>query len=312
MGFNKIISQNKALKILKGTILTNRIPNAFLFIGEPYVGKTTTAILYAKAINCQKPENFSSCDSCDSCIKIEKGLHPDVRVVVPDKNFITVDVIRDIEEFLSYRNLEGKYKVAIIKQADRMNESAANAFLKTVEEPPSNTTIILTCENPYSLPEPLVSRCFKIYFSPLSSEECKKLIPDSPDKDFLLKISMGKPGLIFSKDMIKEKKWFFSLMQEIIGGSKKALWKDNEEIKWSFDLIFIMLRDVIINKFIKNYNPVQILDFSDVRLKEDIKLEDIIAIYDELQEIKRSIDLNLNKSILWNYTGTLLRRLINA
>lgn len=313
MGFNKIVGQNKALKLLKGTILKNRIPNAFLFIGEPHVGKTTSAIAYAKALNCMSPEDLSSCDNCSSCRKIDKGLHPDVRVVISDKDVITVEMIREVEEFLSYRNLEGKYKVAIIKQADKMNQSAANAFLKTVEEPPLNSTIILTCENPHSLPEPLVSRCFKIYFSSLSIEDCKKLIPDSEDKDFLLKIVMGKPGLIFSKDMVKEKKWFLNLLNDMLENKKKTFWKDNEEIKWSLDLVFILLRDIIIKRIVKDTSN-QIFDFSDIFFKghKNINIEDIFKIFDELQEIRKNIDLNLNKSILWNYTGTLLRRLLNA
>ena len=165
MSFKQIVSQQNAIKLLKGTLERNRVPGAFLFIGEPFIGKTTTALEYAKALNCYKINDYESCDNCISCKKIEKGIHPDFKKISVDKDFITIENIRDIEEFLSLQTLEGKYKVVILKNAEKLNKSAANAFLKTLEEPPPNSILILTCENVDALPEPLVSRTFKVYFN---------------------------------------------------------------------------------------------------------------------------------------------------
>lgn len=310
MGFDKIASQENAIKLLKGTLKTKKIPNALLFLGDAHIGKTSTAIAYAKALNCLNSKNEDSCDNCLSCKKIEQGLHPDVKIIAPEKDLITVNIIREVEEFVALTPLEGKYKVAIIKEAHKMNNAAANAFLKTVEEPPFSTTIILICEDIHSLPEPLISRCFKVYFKPLSIDAIKKIIPDMQHKDILLKIIMGKPGLFISRDILKDIQWFADTLKNIKEKNKKSVWKDNEEIKWWIDFLCIFLRDSLVKltyKASSDYCPILPLDF---KLKKNISEEEIFNLYEELQNIKRNIDLNLNKSILWNYMVSCLNNII--
>ncbi len=305
MGFDKIISQEKVIKLLKGTLKTKKIPNAFLFIGDSYIGKTQTAIAYAKALNCPD-KNLDFCDECPSCKKINSGLHPDVKVITPEKDVITVGNIREVEEFVSFHPLEARYKVIIIKEAHKMNQSAANAFLKTIEEPPLNTTIILICENIHTLPEPLISRCFKIYFAPLSINSMKEIIPDSPQKDLLIKLAMGRPRLFTSRNMLKDIQDFADTLKN---KNRKLTWKDNEEIKWWIDFLCIFLRDAISNKFTSNYCQILPINF---KLKENVTVHEILNLYEELQELRKNIDLNLNKSILWNYTEKLIGRIINV
>lgn len=317
MSFHRIESQDKAIKLLKGTLITKKIPNAFIFIGDPYIGKTSTAIAYAKSLNCLNPENdYDSCGICLSCTKIESGLHPDVKVLAPEKDIITVNNIREIEEFVSFQPLEGKYKVVIMKQANKMNQAAANAFLKTVEEPPLNTIIILICENMHTLPEPLVSRCFKVYFKPLSIDTIKKFIPDNPDKENLIRLVMGRPGLLISKDILKDIQWFAATLENVEERNKKSVWKDNEEIKWWIDFLCIFLRDSLV-KILKNVEPLKQIDSDccpilhlDFKLKKNITAEEILELYEELQSIRKNIDLNLNKSILWNYLVSRIHSLI--
>lgn len=304
MGFDEIVSQEKAIRLLKGTLRTKKIPNAFLFIGDSYIGKTTTAIAYAKALNCLNSEE-DSCDICESCKKIQQGLHPDVKILAPEKDVITVNNIREVEEFVSFQPLEGKYKVVIIKQAHKMNHAAANAFLKTVEEPPLRTTIILICENVHTLPEPLISRCFKIYFTPLSSDAVKKILPQVSEDS--IRIIMGKPGLFISRDILKEIQWFAATLKNIKEKNKKSLWKDNEEIKWWIDFLCIFLRDCLVTLLGNTCCPILPLDF---KLKENVSVQEVFDLYEELQHIKRNVDLNLNKSILWNYLVCWLDRLI--
>lgn len=307
MGFAQIISQEKVIKLLKGTLRTKKIPSAFLFIGEPYMGKTQTAIAYAKALNCLSfDSNLEFCDECVSCKKIDSGLHPDVKVIAPEKNLITVNNIREVEEFVSFHSLSARYKVIIIKEAHKMNQSSANAFLKTLEEPPLNTVIILTCENLHTLPETLISRCFKIYFTPLSVTSMDKIISDSPQKEILIRLAMGRPGLFLSKDILKEIQQFADRLKD---KDKKSIWKDNEEIKWWIDFLCIFLRDVLSNKFSSNCCRILPLNF---KLKEDVTAEEILNIYEKLQEARKNIDLNLNKSILWNYMENLLRGVIDV
>lgn len=308
MSFKRIVSQQNVIKILKGTLERNRVIGAFLFIGDPFIGKTTTAIEYAKALNCYNLENADSCDNCISCKKIEKSIHPDFKKISVYKDVITIENIREIEEFLSLQPLEGKYKVVILKNAEKMNRSAANAFLKTLEEPPINTVIILTCENVDSLPEPLVSRTFKVYFKPLSAEALQNLI-DSEDKNQqTIKLSMGRPGIFDSVDLAKKSQFFIESLQ--LKNIKKSPWKDNEELKWWLDLFFIVLRDKICKKIIGN-GCYQYLNLK-INFNENVSLNELFIVYDKLQEIRRNIDLNLNKSIIWNYISNLLRSMING
>ncbi|MDI6865962.1 DNA polymerase III subunit delta' [Thermodesulfovibrio yellowstonii] len=311
MGFNKIISQEKAIKLLKGTLRTKKIPNALLFLGDAYIGKTSTAIAYAKALNCLNSENEDSCDSCESCKKIEQRLHPDIKIIAPEKDVITVNTIREVEEFVSLKPLEGKYKVVIIKEAHKMNNAAANAFLKTVEEPPFMTTIILICENIHNLPEPLISRCFKVYFTPLSIDAIKKIIPDMQQESFF-RIIMGKPGLFMSRDILKDIQWFSATLKNIKENNKKAIWKDNEEIKWWIDFLCIFLRDSLIKLINKVSSDCCLILPLDFKLKENISVQEIFNLYEEVQNIKRNIDLNLNKSILWNYLVSCINNLITS
>ncbi len=290
--------------MLKGTLHRNKIPGAFLFIGEPFIGKTTTAIEYVKALLCYNTKN-DSCDNCIACKKIEKGIHPDIKIIKPDKEIIPIETIREVEEFLSLQPLEGKYKAVIIKNSEKMNRAAANAFLKTLEEPPSNNVIILTCENTDSLPEPLISRTFKIYFNPLSTEAIKKLIPHQDNYEELIRLSMGRPGIFESFDLVKKINFFIDSLQ--IKKIKKSPWRDNEELKWWLEFLFIVIRDQICLKIrgTENYSHLPI------KFRDNLLLEDLFAIYDRLLEIRKNIDLNLNRAIVWNYISKTLRRVIN-
>lgn len=310
MSFKRIVSQERVIKLLKGTINKGRIPGAFIFSGDPLIGKTTTAIEYAKALNCQLLEDNDSCDSCPSCKKIDRGIHPDFKIIKAEKDTITVENIRELEEFVSLSPLEGKYKVVIVKNAEKLNQYAANAMLKTLEEPPPSTLIILTCENVDILPEALVSRAFKVHFTPLSREAVEKLIESSIDnraeKNQIIKFSMGRPGFFLSMDILKRLELFKDTLW--LKRQRKSPWKDNEEIRLWLDFLFIFLRDMICFKILYEKTNLY-FEIKDAGGK--ISLEQLFTYYDKLQNIRKNIDLNLNKSILWNYCDKILRRLLD-
>lgn len=301
MSFRRIVSHDSVIRLLKGTIRRNRIPGAFLFLGEPFIGKTTTAIEYAKALNCLNSTDFDSCDVCISCKKIEKEIHPDFKKVIPEKDIIGIETIREIEEFLSLKTLEARYKVVILRNSERMNRSAANAFLKTLEEPPSNTVIILTCDNIDALPEPLVSRTFKVHFKPLPIKAIEEVINPEQKRIDLIKLSMGRPGILESSDLQKKIDFFYDSLRS--KSFNKSPWKDNEDLRWWIDLLLILIRDKICEKLIKG-KSYHYLKFE---ILENRTLENLFSIYEKVLEIRKNIDLNLNKSILWNYISALLK-----
>ncbi|MBI5167421.1 MAG: DNA polymerase III subunit delta' [candidate division NC10 bacterium] len=167
MAFRCIIGQERALALIRRSLAKDRLPQAYLFTGPQGVGKRLAALALAKALNCQGPADGDSCGSCLSCRKIDKGLHPDVRIVEPEGAFIRIDQIRELTEDLSRRPYEGRRKVYILDQAERMGLEAANAFLKTLEEPPGTALLILVTPSPEALLPTVRSRCQEVKFNPL-------------------------------------------------------------------------------------------------------------------------------------------------
>ncbi|MBS1113480.1 MAG: polymerase subunit gamma and tau, partial [Nitrospirae bacterium] len=180
MSFRDIIGQDRAVRILLKTIERARIPSSYLFAGESGIGKKLTAINLAKALNCLQPRThvsrlttYDCCDACSSCKKIDANIHPDFTLILPENGQIRIEEIRAIDSTLSLKAFEGTYKTVIIDDADTLNQSAANAFLKTLEEPPADSLIVLISSNPDRLPDTIRSRCSRINFMPLPPKACE-------------------------------------------------------------------------------------------------------------------------------------------
>jgi DNA polymerase-3 subunit delta' len=188
MGFKDIIGQETAKKILQSQIESNRVGTSYIFYGPEGVGKTLTASTFAKAVNCEG-NRIDSCDKCKSCIEIDKRLdlkRLDLRLKNPDfwfitteagKNSIGIDQIKNIKVHTSYHTAELRHRFIIIKKADALTEEAANAFLKTLEEAPHNTTFILTTTKINAIIPTVKSRCHQIQFRRLKPAEIEKLVP---------------------------------------------------------------------------------------------------------------------------------------
>ncbi len=302
--------QPKALKILAGTIKKNKLPSAILMLGQGGVGKRLAAVNYAKAVNCFSPVDFDSCDSCLSCQKTDSGIHPDIHIIEPINNEIKTDAIRRLEEILSLKPFEGRKKFIIIDDSDRMNPNAANAFLKTLEEPPDSSIIILISSNEDALPDTIISRCLRISFAPLPSESCKKIILSHAapkDINLYMNLSMGRPGIAITRNFSEEKTWFLTLLKNMINDVSKETWVDREQMKSWIDLSLIFIRDAVIYKVTGSK--------SDTMLGETCECESIkkaLDAYNELQGIINLIDSNLNKSVTWNHVSGIMKSVYHA
>ncbi|MGN6731308.1 MAG: ATP-binding protein, partial [Candidatus Binatia bacterium] len=160
MSFAEIIGHTKQLAILRSALSAARLHHAYLFIGPDGIGKRTAAVAVAKAIHCEEnTDDF--CGICANCARISDGNHPDVRVIQPllDKKEISIQQIREIERQLSFRSFSGRHKIAVIDPATLMNLSAQNALLKTLEEPPADSVIVLIAPNSGGLLPTVRSRC---------------------------------------------------------------------------------------------------------------------------------------------------------
>jgi|GEM_PF-193190 len=179
MSFEGLLDQDHAKKFLMGYLRTGRIPNAFLFCGPKGVGKKTAARLLAKALNCQKEgEGIDSCGQCPSCVAMDRDRHPDWRCFAPERGSLTlgIDQIRTLKSAVSLKSSWGGYKVVVVLEAERMTQEAANALLKTLEEPPHKTVIILTASARDGLERTIVSRCQHVGFELVKHETIRSVL----------------------------------------------------------------------------------------------------------------------------------------
>ena len=161
-----IIGHHQILKQLYHAIASNRVAGAYLFVGVANVGKETVALNFAKSINCRTSDE-GACGTCLSCRKADDGNHPDLQIIRPSGAWIKIDQIRELQKRIIYRPLEGVRKVYILTEAERMNLEAANCLLKTLEEPPADSGLILLTTNLDALLPTIRSRCQIIPFHPL-------------------------------------------------------------------------------------------------------------------------------------------------
>jgi len=157
--FADILGQELALTVLRQALATGA-SHAYLLTGPPGVGKSEAAIAFAGGLTCSE----GGCAVCDTCRRVRLGLHPDVEIVSAEGAFITIDQIRAINKDVVLRPFEARARVYVLFDAENMNREAANAFLKTLEEPPGHSHFILVSSSPEELPPTIVSRCQKVPF----------------------------------------------------------------------------------------------------------------------------------------------------
>ncbi len=165
--FKDVKGQDVIVRILRNQIKTGRIGHAYLFCGTRGTGKTTVAKIFAKAVNCEHPVDGSPCGECEMCQSISAGTSMNVIEVDAASNN-GVDNIRRIREEVAYHPTEGKYKVYIIDEAHMISDSAFNALLKTLEEPPEYVIFILATTEARKIPVTILSRCQRFDFKRIS------------------------------------------------------------------------------------------------------------------------------------------------
>lgn len=174
------LTGNRAVRDrLTKMIVGGRIPPSMLFTGPPGVGKRLAALNLAKALNCTgEAEPGDACDQCPACLRIDRDEFADVRTVRPEGTGgqVKAEAVRQVVSESPFRPFEGKKRVYLFEEADRMNPTAANSLLKTLEEPPPWTLLVLITSQEAGILPTLLSRCQKIRFLPLSADEVMKIL----------------------------------------------------------------------------------------------------------------------------------------
>jgi DNA polymerase III subunit delta' len=189
MPFRNIAGHRLTLRLLARAVARRSLPPSLLFTGGRGVGKQRTAVALAQALNCLEPRTevvlegvsgskgttlaLDACGLCAACSRIARGMHPDVITLAPDPEAgnIKVEVVRELLDRIGYRPFEGRWRVVIVDDADTLVDSAQNALLKTLEEPPSTSVFVLVTAQPDALLATVRSRCPQVRFAPLSAAE---------------------------------------------------------------------------------------------------------------------------------------------
>ena len=179
MRLGDFVGNQRMVEILR----RGRLPGASLFTGPEGVGKKTLALSLSALANCKEGSEDELCGTCSSCVKEAAGHHPDIRLFQPHKNLIKIDTMRELNREVQFRPFEGRLRCFIIDQAETLNEEAANCILKTLEEPPDTSRIILISSFPQRLLPTIRSRCQAFPFHPLGREEILRYLENHLTED---------------------------------------------------------------------------------------------------------------------------------
>ncbi len=217
IGFSEIIGQEKAKEMLKRTVRQQKMAHAFLFRGPFGVGKKTVAHSFAAYINCQTPQNEEPCGSCPSCVKFRSGNHPDFMRIEPEGTAIKISQVRELKKTLAFPPFEARFRTVLLTEMHTMRREAANSLLKTLEEPPEGTVLILTGDEASDILPTIISRCQVIPFFALPYAEVAQRLAteaevEADDAATLAAVaegSLGRAKMLAKKDLL-------SLRREVI------------------------------------------------------------------------------------------------
>jgi len=309
MGFDKIIGHERQKRFLTFLMERGNIPHAFLFCGQEGIGKRKTAFEFTRTLFCQ---DGTGCGNCRACIKLERGSHPDF-VVIKSEGSIGIDSSRMIAKEISEHPYENDRRVILIDNAERMTIEAANAFLKTLEEPPPHNHFFIITSSEREIPMTIRSRCTRVVFAPLSRQQLERYFTDMENLDesrarLISSISLGSIGaglfwqdeghLRLRRDLARllcgERKGFVltSSLAERISETDKLL-----SMYLAFMLSFF--RDLFVQKETGDMSLVTNTDMEEFLTATDADVQWIEGSLKRIRETVRVMRYNVNRWLLF-------------
>ncbi len=306
MSFRDIKGQDSAIDIIKRSMSLTEASGSYLFLGPEGIGKYLTARTLAKAVNCLSG-GMDSCQECASCIKINKLQHPDIFMLAhEDDSEIKIDEIRQMQREIILRPYEAKRKVFIINNAHRLTAEASNALLKTLEEPPKHSLIILVTHLPNLLFKTIISRCKPVKFHLLCQRDLVATLMDdfnleNTQAHFLSYYSEGRIGKALrlkDADIITRKN---VIIDEFTAYNKNVnVIQDKEDLRQGLDILAGWFRDMYMVKVGMPYDYLINIDRKDELLRgvDNYSFLDLDEIMGNISNSLIYLQQNINSKLL--------------
>lgn len=314
MEFSQVLGHRKIINHLEGAIKRDRPSHAYIFHGEDGIGKSMVANAYAKGLMCQTVDGNKPCGICRSCKQFESGNNPDLIYVTHEKTNISVNDIREqIVEKMAIKPYNNKYKVFIVDEAEKMNEQAQNALLKTLEEPPEYGVIMLLTSNINTFLDTILSRAVTLDFQPIDIKELTEfLLKNREIPDYQARViaacSGGVPGqalkLIDSEEYVTRRDNSLNILKKLgnlregyILEIAKELSENKGDIEFFLNMFESYLRDILCYKSTKDQTLLIFSDEQDVIKAQADKLsfENISEMIAAGRELKARLESNVFK-----------------
>ncbi|BER92256.1 MAG: polymerase subunit gamma/tau [Candidatus Atribacteria bacterium] len=313
MSWENIVGHKFQKEYLQKTVASGKISHAYLFVGKEGIGKKLCALEFAKLLNCFSPGENGSCDQCKSCVSIDKGVHPDLLKLTPEGETLKIDQIREFNKWIHYKPLEARYRAGIIENITSMTEEAANCILKTLEEPPPKSIILLTSSDMRNLPRTLLSRCNVLYFAPLPARTIESFLVKNrsiaSQKAFSVaqkaQGSIGKALQILEKEeepyrLIEN---FFDGLSSISSllsmGSKLLASKTN--LQETLSLLELYLRDLLMYSRFREKELLYFTELEEKILKtiegKEFDEKTVYNLIENIEQLNRDINSNVNQDV---------------
>ncbi len=317
MPFADVIGQDGPKKKIRTALAQQAIGHAYLFSGDDGIGKRLMAMRFAQALSCETPPaspQADSCGHCRACEQIDSGTYPDLLVIEPEQDKanpqIKIDRVREIERHVIYRPLLSARKICIIDDADRLNANAANAFLKTLEDPPEHSLFILVTSRPLRLLATVRSRCLTLRFSPATPAQFEgalalKQAMAIEDARFLSQVCGNRIGVALRTDLSELRSRhdrFFDLCRSETLTHTTAVLQQAEELSKAqpfpdvIDWLSHGLRDVLLmtlgtrQDLLLHQSHVPVLE----QIAASLTPADVVELMDLLQTLEQAPTQNLN------------------
>lgn len=342
LSLDSFMGNRRAVEILRRAVERDRLPHALMFAGPDGVGKGTLAVLLAQVVNCPVSPIGKACGTCPTCRRIMAvlqarnlecltpkgsvrcgacrncktiaGQHPDVRVIQPDeKTTITIRQVRAMIDEVSYQPFEARCRVVILDPADQMRPEATNSLLKTLEEPPSQTVIILVTTSPFLLPVTIRSRARMLQFSGIPQDQIERYLAERAGRNpqearIAAAFSNGSlaAALSFDTGQFREARSqalrFVSLLLRRgsfgeVSRIAAALAKDKEGFQRWVDAVSAVLQDVYYSQVAPGRVGQRDIIEELAKLAEGTSRRAIVSAIAALKRLRSGLTFNLNRQL---------------